>query len=145
MECKRKDSRKEAQELSASVKSALEAYRKTKNQVKVLKYFIEDAAKPKSEKILSIDIDLRERLCEAIAPLKSELNRPLPMNTVSIGEYLKSCIGLVEINGQKKVRELESRIDIPFSDEIREASNFCGRNFDIVCNFACCTKSIGNP
>lgn len=109
VECKRKDSRREAQELSASVKSALESYRKAKNQVNVLKCVIEEDAKPKAEKIVAIDIDLRERICSAIASLKSELSRPLPVNTVSVGEYLKSCIGLVEINEQEKVRELESR------------------------------------
>lgn len=108
VECKRKDSRSEANELSLSVKTALEAYRKARNQVKVLKCLIDEDAKPKSEKILAIDIDLRERLYSAIIPLKLELSRPLPVNTISIGEYLKSCIGLVEINGQDKVRELES-------------------------------------
>lgn len=109
VECKRKDSRREAHELSASVKSALESYRKAKNQVNVFKCVIEEDAKPKAEKIMAIDIDLRERICSAIASLKSELSRPLPVNTVSVGEYLKSCIGLVEINEQEKVRELESR------------------------------------
>lgn len=107
--CKRNDSRKRAQELSLSVKAALDAYRGAKNQVIALKSLIEEDVKPKSEMIVAIDIDLRERLYSAIASLKSELSRPLPVNTVSVGEYLKSCIGLVEINGQERVRELESR------------------------------------
>ncbi len=106
---KRTDSREKAQELSSSVKTALDAYRGAKNQVIVLKSLIEEDVKPKSEMIVAIDIDLRERLYSAIASLKSELSRPLPVNTVSVGEYLKSCIGLVEINGQERVRELESR------------------------------------
>ena len=109
IDCKRKDSRRQAQELSSTVKTALDAYRKAKDQIKGLQNFIEEDAKLRSEKIVAIDISLREKLCRAIESLKSELSRPLPMNTVSVGEYLKSCIGLVEINEQEKVRELESR------------------------------------
>ena len=109
IDCKRKDSRRQAQELSSTVKTALDAYRKAKDQIKGLQNFIEEDAKLRSEKIVAIDISLREKLCRAIESLKSELSRPLPMNTVSVGEYLKSCIGLVEINGQERIQELESR------------------------------------
>ena len=109
IDCKRKDSRRQAQELSSTVKTALDAYRKAKDQIKGLQNFIEEDAKLRSEKIVAIDISLREKLCRAIESLKSELSRPLPMNTVSVGEYLKSCIGLVEINGQERIQELESK------------------------------------
>lgn len=109
VDCKRKDSRRQAQELISSMESALDTYRKGENQVKVLKSLVEEDARPKSERIVAIDVNLRERLCRAIESLKSELNRPLSMNTVSVGEYLKSCVGLVEIDGQEKFDELESR------------------------------------
>ena len=109
IDCKRKDSRREAQELSSSVKISLDAYRKSKDQIIRLRYLIEEDAKPKSDKIVAADVNQRERLRQAIESLKLELSRPLPMNTVSIGEYIKSCIGLVEINGQERINELEEK------------------------------------
>ena len=108
-DCKRKDSRVKAQELSSSVKIASDTYRKAKDQIKSLKNLIEEDARPKSEKIVAIDIDQRERLCLAMESLKLELSRPLPMNTVSVSEYLKSCVGLVEVAGQDRIKELESK------------------------------------
>lgn len=116
---KRKDSQRQAQELLSSVKIALDAYRKAKDQVKGMKNFIEEDAKAKVEKIVAIDFNLRERLCRAIESLKLELNRPLPVNTVSVSEYLKSCIGLAEINGQERIRGLElmcSAVEVILAD-----------------------------
>lgn len=119
VDSKRKDIRGQAQELVSSIKAAIETCRKAKYQVKGLKSLIMEDAKPAAEKIVAIDMGLRERLSSAAELLKAEMSRPLPVNTVGVGEYVKSCVGIVEIKGQERVRELESRcrdVDVVLAD-----------------------------